>query len=354
MSEYALRLANGQDTAARVRAADALGLTPNGTVRSRAGLRPDGGGVVSIVAGTMNSQVTAFSCWVDASPAGQVGYPFICDATKTLTHAPGDATLVRVDTIAVVIKENAFDGSGTTAATLQIVQGTPGAGAPAMPTSACIPIRDVIVPAGASTGSGGMTSGALGTDRRVYTAAVGGIVRTASDLTSPQEAQAEWRTDTKQLKIHDGTAWRTVYDAASPAGIMTFTGSGSIPTGSATKVPLDTSVLARGITVDTTNRRIVITKAGLYLVTSFWPQAIANNTGEGGNEIRINGSTTNYAGRSNTKITTAWSFLTTSDVVSLSIGDYLEMWATQSSGASYTIPASADIRPKLTATRIGD
>lgn len=213
MSEYALRLANSQDTAARVRAADALGLTPNGAVRARGGLRPDGGGAVSVLSGQMNVQVTPFSCWVDASPAGQVGYPFVCDATKTLAIAAGHATLVRVDTVAVVVKENAFDGSGATTATLQIVQGTPGAGAPAMPTSACIPLRDINVPAGASAGSGGLTSGALGTDRRVYTTALGGTLPCTSTTrpASPYAGMRIFETDTKREYVYDGTAWAQAY-----------------------------------------------------------------------------------------------------------------------------------------------
>jgi len=226
MSEYALRLANSQDTAARVRAADALGMTPNGTVRARGGLRPDGGGVVSIVGGTMNSQVTAFSCWVDASPAGQVGYPFVCDATKTLTHDPGDATLVRVDTIAVVIKENAFDGSGATSATLQIVKGTPGAGAPAMPTSACIPLRDVNVPAGASTGTGGMTSGALGSDRRKYTASLGGVVEVASqsDRDALTGVRVVYRSDLDSFEVKRAAGWEPI-SSTSAWTAVTFAGT---------------------------------------------------------------------------------------------------------------------------------
>lgn len=218
MSEYALRLANGSDTAPRVRAGDALALTPNGAVRARGGLRPDGGGAVSVVAGTMSVQVTAFSCWVDASPAGQVGYPFVCDATKTLAIDPGDATLSRTDVVAVVVKENAYDGSGTTSAVLTVVKGTPGAGTPAMPTSACIPLRNITVPAGTSVGSGGLSSGNLSTDRRVYTVAVGGVLPCTSTTrpASPFAGMAIFETDTKREFRWDGTVWRPANPAAMP------------------------------------------------------------------------------------------------------------------------------------------
>jgi hypothetical protein len=232
MSEYALRLENGTDTAARVRAGDALALTPNGAVRARGGLRPDGGGAVSVVVGAMQVQCTAFSCWVDASPAGQVGYPFVNDATKTLTVDPGDATLDRVDTVAVVVKENAYDGSGATSAVLTIVKGTPGAGAPAMPTSACIPLRDVNVPAGASTGTGGLSGGDLGSDRRVYTVAAGGVLPVAGaterDALGAVEGQAVYRKDTDVLEVYDGTAWRT-YSPDDPAADVIQRNATNVP-----------------------------------------------------------------------------------------------------------------------------
>lgn len=237
MTDYALRLANGQDTAARVRAGDALSLHPSATlstVRARGGILPGKGyAVVSVVLGQMQVQVTPFTCWVDASPAGQVGYPFVNDATKTLTIDPGDATQVRVDTVAVVVKENAFDGSGATSAVLTVVKGTPGAGAPAMPTSACIPLRDINVPAGASTGTGGLSSGDLSTDRRVWTTSAGGMLLVTSTTrpANPQTSAQIYEADTLRSYEYAGSAWRPANPAAMPYFKGTINAATALATG---------------------------------------------------------------------------------------------------------------------------
>lgn len=203
MGEYATRLTNGADVATRVRATDALGQSGNTPVRARPGVRNDGGGVVSVINGTMQVQVTPFSAWVDAGSVGQVGFPFVLDATQTLTLDDGHASLDRVDTIAVVA-----DAATPTAATLQVVTGTPGAGAPTLPTHA-VPLRDVNVPAGLSTGSGGLASGNLSTDRRGYLA--NAIIRvsgvTERDALTPQKGWAVFRADTSKVEVYDGSSW---------------------------------------------------------------------------------------------------------------------------------------------------
>lgn len=209
MAEYALRLTNGTDTAPRVRVGDAVALQHNGPLAARSGLRPDGGGVVSAVAGTMQVQVTAFSGWVDGGVSlAQGGYPFVLDATKTLTLTDGDAVLERVDTIAAVVSEDAYDASGDTSAELLVVQGTPGAGAPVLPTSA-LPLRDVTVPAGLSAGTGGLSSANIGTDRRAYlstgTVPVSGV--TERDALGAQAGQTVYRADAGTLELFDGTEW---------------------------------------------------------------------------------------------------------------------------------------------------
>lgn len=211
MTEYALRLTNGTDTAARVRLGDALGLQHDGPLNARTGMRRDGGGAVTAVAGTMGVQVTPFSAWIDGgSSDGQGGYVFVADAAKTLTLSDGHATLARVDTIAAVVREDAYDGSGATTATLEVVEGTPGAGAPTLPTS-CIPLRDVSVPAGLSAGTGGLSSSNLAADRRAYLSA--GIVPVSGaaerDALGALAGQAVFRDDTGTLEVFDGTDWNT-------------------------------------------------------------------------------------------------------------------------------------------------
>lgn len=217
MAEYALRLTNGTDTAPRVRRGDAMTLTHDGPLSSRGGIRPDGGGVVSVIEGAMSVEVTPLLGWVQgAGFGGQGGYPFVLDATKTLDVAPGDATQDRVDTVAVVVNDDQFDGSGATDAAVVIVQGTPGLGAPALP-GAALPLRDVLVPAGASAGTGGLSASNLGTDRRTYLATgvlpVSGV--TERDAVPAVRGMVVHRGDTGRLEQYDGSAWQALVDEAT-------------------------------------------------------------------------------------------------------------------------------------------
>lgn len=212
MAEYALRLENGADTAPRMRMGDALALGHADPLDTRTGLRPDNGGAVAIVAGSMDVQVSPFIGWLSGGTSvAQGGYPFVLDATKTLTLDPGDASQPRTDTIAAVVRDDSFDTSGATEAVVEVVKGTPGAGAPALPATAA-PLRDVIVPAGASSGTGGLSSSDLGADRRAWLAAAGGILRvsgsTARDALPATAGQAVYREDTDRVEVHDGTSWQ--------------------------------------------------------------------------------------------------------------------------------------------------
>lgn len=211
MTAYAIRLANGQDSAERMRRADAMGLWPSGVGMARQGLRPDGGGAVSVVAGSMTVDVQPFTGWVDGGVSdAQGGYSFVSDAVVQLTVSPGHASLLRVDTVVAEVRDNTYDASGFTDARVRIVEGVAGAGAPALPTS-CIPLRNINVPAGASAGTGGLASGDLGTDRRTYTTGLGGVLsvtdKTARDALAPQRGWTVFREDVDRLETWDGYAW---------------------------------------------------------------------------------------------------------------------------------------------------
>jgi hypothetical protein len=220
VTEYALRLQNGQDTAARVRMADLFGLTPAGALTARSGIRPaPTAGDVAAQAGTMNVTVQPFAAWVQGGvSAAQGGYVYVLDAAKTLALANGHASLSRTDVVAVVVKDDAYDGSGAYSATVQVVQGTPGAGVPALPANA-LPLRNVIVPANLSAGTGGLAAGNLSTDRRTYVAGLGGVVTVASqaerDALPATKGTVVYRTDTDTLEGRMSGGW---YSLAGPKG----------------------------------------------------------------------------------------------------------------------------------------
>lgn len=214
MTVYATRLVNGTDTRERLRRTDAAGLFPTGPGLARGGFRNDGGGAVSVNAGTMGVTVTPFTAWVDGGVSDvQAGYWLTSDATETLTVAAGHASQVRTDVVIAEVRDTTHDASGATDARLRILQGTPGSGVPALPTNA-VALRNITVPAGASAGTGGLSSGALSTDRRVYTTGLGGTLPVASqaerDALPAIAGTMVYRRDLDRVQVLQGTGWRTV------------------------------------------------------------------------------------------------------------------------------------------------
>lgn len=235
MTTYATRLQNGTDTAVRMRMADAMMLhSPGlGKVGGRLGIRNDkDAGFVQVSPGTMNVLVSPFTMYLDGGTSdAQGGYPVINDASATLAIAPGDATQARVDLVAVVINDHAFDGSGQTNCTLTIIQGTPGGGVPPLPVT-CFPLRAVNVPAGLSAGTGGLSSGNLSTDYRIYLPA--GVTRVASsaerDGLAVGAGAVVYRKDTDVIEVTDGTTWRT-YKPDTDSGWINLTPTAAAGTG---------------------------------------------------------------------------------------------------------------------------
>lgn len=216
MTAYALRLQNSTDTAARVRMADLLGLTPTGNLSARGGIRPGPTAAdVAVTGGTMQVTVQPFLAFVDGGVSDtQGGYPFVNDAVVTLTLANGHATLSRTDVVAAVVRDNAYDSGGSTTAAVEVIQGTPGAGVPAVPANS-IPLRNIVVPAGASTGTGGLSSGALSTDRRTYVSGLGGVLTVATqaerDALPAINGTIVYRKDTDLLEVRRAGTWQTLH-----------------------------------------------------------------------------------------------------------------------------------------------
>lgn len=263
MTVYALRLTNGTDTAARVRMGDLLGLAPSGNLGTRSGIRPGPTAAnVAVVAGAMQVTVQPFVAWVDGGVSDtQGGYPFVCDAAVTLTLANGHATLPRTDVIVARVRDDAADGSGFTDATVEVVAGTAGSGAPALPTN-CVPIRNVVVPAGASVGTGGLTSGALSTDRRTWLAGLGGVIPVATqaerDALPAVNGLVVYRIDTDTLEHRRAGTWEAVGGGQGHLGTVVRT----IVTGINTEVELTTL----GVTT-APSRRVKLTLASTITPT---------------------------------------------------------------------------------------
>ncbi|MBI0374723.1 hypothetical protein JBE27_00135 [Streptomyces albiflaviniger] len=157
-------------------------LTPVGTfapesaTRTRDGVIPGGDPFAAAGAGAMTLQIGVGRALVQGTDA-QGAYPVANDAPAILTFADGDAQFARIDAVVVRVYDELFDTDGQNLARIEIIQGE-RAEIPTAPTlpSACLRLWDVTIPAGASTGVGGIDWTAALADRRRYTVAVGGVV----------------------------------------------------------------------------------------------------------------------------------------------------------------------------------
>ncbi|WP_091051988.1 hypothetical protein [Nocardioides sp. YR527] len=274
-------------------------------VGGRTGFRNDSGGIVNAVAGTMNVTCSPFTAWVDGGTSdAQGGYPVINDSTATLAIAPGDATQARVDIVAVVINDHAFDGSGQTNCTLTVIQGTPGGGTPALPVT-CAPIRAINIPAGLSAGTGGLSSGNMGTDYRQYLP--NGILRVASAAerdAANKSARGDvvYRVDLDTLEVWNGSTWRSYqpYRDSYKGRISRAAGQNFASTD---QVVIDFSTVDynTGMTVSAVTNRIDANVDAVYRITAGGTWAV-NNTGRRILMLKKNGTEllrSNYANVTN-------------------------------------------------------
>lgn len=140
--------------------------------------------------------------------SAQGAYPVAVTVAEAKTIANGHATLDRIDTLWLLVLDTLIDSSGSTLARVEYTQGTPNASpvAPTAPASGTAYLRlwDIRVPANASAGNVPNWVGAgLLTDRRTYTAAVGGII---PDGSAAGAYVGQYR-DGGTLQRYNGSSW---------------------------------------------------------------------------------------------------------------------------------------------------
>lgn len=186
-----------------------------GDLRARTGLFPNGANPANLVSvGALQAKVTPFQAFVAGTSATtQSGYRVTSDADVTLTFDAGAGTNPRIDLVVLRVRDDPYDATGFQAGTVEIIFGIPAISptAPSIPPS-CLPLWQVPIPANASSGNPIDFTGTR-VDRRVYTAAAGGIIPVASaaerdGVVTPHVGMQVWRTDRKWVEAHDGIAWR--------------------------------------------------------------------------------------------------------------------------------------------------
>ncbi|GAA1977448.1 hypothetical protein [Kitasatospora viridis] len=236
---------------------------PLDATQTRAGVVP--GGTPMLLTGSGMTGSLSIGRAIVQGTATQGAYPVVITAAEPITVANGHASLPRIDSVFLVAYDQLYDTSGQTLAAVVYVQGTAASTplAPAAPATGTAYLRlwDIAVPAGASAGSP-ISWGTALTDRRTYTAAVGGIT---PDGAAVGAYPGQYRDGNGYIERYSGSAWESkVYLGAA----------GQVVIGS------DVSLSRSGAGAMQVNGSLNATGAGGYLLARRTADsaAVTNNT----------------------------------------------------------------------------
>jgi len=149
-------------------------------IAARPGVRPGVGSPLLVSASSgMNITVNNGVAFVQGSAALDSGlWALVLDTVTTLTVTAADPSSPRIDNVCLTVVDN---GNNTSTFVVQIQAGTPASSpaAPALPGNSLL-LATIQVNAGATSITGGNI-----TDQRLFTAALGGILRCASPAQYP-------------------------------------------------------------------------------------------------------------------------------------------------------------------------
>jgi hypothetical protein len=156
---------------------------------ARSGVRPSGSGTDLLVQAQSSPNMTVkvnpgAAVMQGATSATQGPYTWALDTATNLTIASAHASLTRTDLVVVRIRDANVDTSGGRDGQPIVITGTAGGGVPSLPTDATyLTLAQVTV---RPTGSGGGTivAGDIA-DKRIFTAALGGVLLWLSTVTKP-------------------------------------------------------------------------------------------------------------------------------------------------------------------------
>jgi hypothetical protein len=134
------------------------------------------------------------------------------DSPINLTFDPGEAGVTRTDRIIVRVYNDSQDGSGLNEPKVEYLKGQSSGSASNMPDNSLL-LWEIPVPAGASSGGGGINFTSIAVDRRVYTTASGGIIPVSTNteldaIANPYEGMAAYVKTNDVLYVHDGALFR--------------------------------------------------------------------------------------------------------------------------------------------------
>ncbi|MER7174193.1 hypothetical protein [Streptomyces mesophilus] len=195
--------AAGGQTRNDTRLAPLGAMTPAAELTTAPGVIPGGDPFELAATGPMTATLATGRATIQGT-GPQGAYPVAITAPEALVFADGDPANPRIDLVVLRIYDTAYDSSGQTFATVEIIPGTPGAAPTPPPTPAgALALYRVQVAAGLSAGTGGIDFPAATTDVRRYTTAVGGI--TPYSVTGAYRGQ--YRDTGTGLQRFTGTTW---------------------------------------------------------------------------------------------------------------------------------------------------
>ncbi|MFF5633846.1 hypothetical protein [Streptomyces sp. NPDC012825] len=135
-------------------------------------------------------------------------YPVVVTDYTQITFDDGDANNDRVDLVLLRVYDAQFDTvRNRTEAVLEILKGTPGQPEPQAVPEGALALAKVVVPAGASVGTGGLDWSKAVYDLRHTTVAAGGILAESWNREVKGGYSGQYRDNASQLQRWDGNRW---------------------------------------------------------------------------------------------------------------------------------------------------
>ncbi|MFI6286870.1 hypothetical protein ACIBCM_19335 [Streptomyces sp. NPDC051018] len=204
--------------------------TPQNTLEARSGiLAGSNSGQYRASGFSLDGGTAAMSATLNPGRAviqgqsGQGVYPVALASALTLVFAPGDAQFGRIDLVVLRVYDSLYDSSNRHEAVAEIIQGTP-AQTPVPPATPplSLPLYEVMVPATASAGTGGINWNTSLRDLRTSIVALGGILPVLGEI-RPGAYPGQYQDSGGSLQRWDGSAW-VPYPSAlggiAPAGAL--------------------------------------------------------------------------------------------------------------------------------------
>jgi hypothetical protein len=367
--------------------------TTQGAVAHRPGLFPSSpAGAALTNVSAMVAGVGEFKAII-ANPTGPGQFLVQSDAVINVTFAAGEAAVVRNDRIIARVYNSAQDGSGVDDATVEYLKGQSSGAGTAVPNGAIL-LWEFPVPAGASSGSGGINFTSIGVDKRVWTSASGGIIPALNSaevvaISGAYNGEAAYAKDISALYIHDGTsfkvrgqasvassanltsisnAWDGLlvttrdtnhiwqydgsawFDTDALPRVKVYTTGGAVGNNAVQVLPFDAESYKTVSTMHnntTNNSRLVVPKTGLYAIAGGASFAL-HATGRREMQFRKNANAIATGGTrlfensyksDATDITTIGGYCE----AELVAGDYIEMFLFENCGFSLAINGGADL-----------